>query len=284
MLGITFKKVFGILFQLLLLGGVFFVPMFKLSFDVATILTVLSLFFTILLGFFIAATTSNYLRMQTIIATEDAQLISIYNLVKMLQPAKAKKLANLIDLYLIRAFDFDMLEYVPYTQKYWDGIVDVINSVRPKNNYFSSLLQNLHSLKDANTALRQETGLTAQKIVSKRHWFILILLSVLISVLLLSLRVDDYFSVLIIGFVLLTIYQVLRLLYNIDSNVFLAEKLGFESSQRVFLAVGKEKYYPEYVVSSKLKKILSGENYRVGIDKNLGSSEKKIKLIKKNSS
>jgi len=76
------------------------------------------------------------------------------------------------------------------------------------------------------------------------------------------------------------LYQTLNLLYKIDSNEFLAERLAYEAPQKVFLAIGQTKYYPEHVINEKLKKSLEKENYRVGIYKKLPETmEKDIKLV-----
>lgn len=71
------RKIFKFLICLLLLLIAFNIPLFKLNFDVASILTVISFLFAILVGFFIAAATSNYLQLQSLIAEEDASLIII---------------------------------------------------------------------------------------------------------------------------------------------------------------------------------------------------------------
>jgi hypothetical protein len=276
----TFIKIRSIIFQLALFFLALFLPAFKFDFDISTILTVVTLLFTILVGFFIAAATSNYLRLQTIISDEDASLISLFGLVKILQPTMVKKIRNSIDQYMIAALDYGLLDYADHTSGEVDTLLNTIDEVTPSKKYTESLIQNLHNIKINIISIRQEMAVLIKRIVTARHWFILISLAAIISVILLSLRSGNIITSALIGLIMITLYQTLRLLHQIDSNLFLASQLAYEVPQKVFLAIGQLRYYPEYALNRKLKKSLKNERYRVGLYKNFPETmEKKIKTI-----
>jgi hypothetical protein len=277
----TFTKIRSIIFQLALFFLALLLPAFKFDFDISTILTVVTLLFTILVGFFIAAATSNYLRLQTIISDEDASLISLFGLVKILQPAMVKKIRNSIDKYMIAALDYGLLDYSEYTSGEVDALLNTIDEVTPTKKHTESLIQNLHNIKVNIISIRQEMAVLIKRIVTARHWFILVSLAAIISVILLSLRSGNIITSSLIGLIMITLYQTLRLLHQIDSNLFLASQLAYEVPQKVFLAIGQLRYYPEYALSRKIKKALKNERYRVGLYKNFPETmEKKIKIVK----
>lgn len=276
-----FKKSFSIIFQIILLLLAITLPIFNFNFDISNMLTVVALLFAILIGFFIAAATSNYLRLQTLISNEDASLMSIFDLVKILQPTAVKKITDLIDKYMIAALDYDLLDYFVATSAEFDNLLKAINKIEPSDRRKEALLQNLQSIKSNIVSIRQEALVLIKKAVTARHWFILISLASIISVILLGLRDGNILVSFLVGLTLVALYQTLNLLYKIDSNAFLANQLAYEVPQKVFLAIGRTKYYPENAMNKKLKKSLKNETYRVGFYKNFSKSmEKKIEIIK----
>lgn len=276
-----FKSSLSVMFQVVLFLSAISLPIFKFSFDISNMLTVVSLLFAILIGFFIAAATSNYLRLQTLISDEDASLISIFDLVKIIQPSARKKFASLIDKYMIAALDYDQLDYFMETSAEFDNLLNAIGKIVPLNGKGIALLQNLHNIKSNIVSIRQEALILIKRAITGRHWFILISLASILSVILLGLRDGSVLVSLLIGLTLIALYQTLNLLHKIDSNAFLADKLAYEVPQKVFQAIGQAKYYPETALNDELKKTLKNENYRVGIYDDFSKSmKKKIKIIK----
>ncbi|MCK9379166.1 MAG: DUF4239 domain-containing protein [Candidatus Moranbacteria bacterium] len=276
------KNIFSIIFQIMLLLLSVTLPLFAFNFDTSNMLTVVSLLFAILIGFFIAAATSNYLRLQTLISDEDASLMSIFDLIKIIQPSVEKKCSDLIDKYMIAALDYDQLDYFMATSTEFNNLSSMINKVSPSDGKGVTLLQNLQDVKGNIVSIRQEALVLVKRAVTSRHWFILISLAVIISIVLLGLRDGSMLVSSLVGLTLIALYQTLNLLYKIDSNTFLADKLAYEVPQKVFLTIGQTKYYPESVMNEELRKSLEKENYRVGFYKDFSKSmEKRIKMIKK---
>jgi len=265
-----------IILRLVLISLAIFIPVFSFGFEVGNIISVVSLLFAILAGFFIAATTSNYLQHQSLIALENAQLITIAQLVNKVDPDNFKTVAKAIDDYLIATLDYDLLTYHQGTQHEFDQLFLAIDKVNPGTGPQASLYQNLHSAKAALLATWQETRLTAQTIVGPLHWLIIGSLALLTSLLLLSLRDGSFLAGLITGVLILGVFEVLELIHTIDTNVFLATKLSYESPQQVFAALNKPNYYPEFVIARKRKLGLLPSVYRVGLYKGSDATGRKV--------
>ncbi len=256
-----------------------FLPTFSLGIDISTLLTVVSLIFTILVGFFIATATSNYLRLQSILSQEDASLISIFNLCKIIQPKAMEEVTQAIDDYSISSLNYKIEDYVNRTRKEFKKLVDVISGVDPSNEKGATLIQTLHGELNQVMELRQEGVLAAKTVVTKSHWFILVLITLLVDTMLLSLRNANFFPSLLISVLITATYLLLLLIYEVDTNRFLEEKLAYEGSQRVFDAIGRLEYYPEEAIEVGAVPKNEGQ-HRIGLSSNSNSSKREIKIVK----
>lgn len=276
------KIILNYLIPIGLIGLLIYVPKIDIHFDINAILTITSLIFAILIGFFIA-TTTNYLKLQTLITGEDSTLISIYNLIKIIQPSRVSELKEKIDNYATRTLDYSIKEYIQSTNNEFKDLLRVIDEVLSSNTIDAGLKQTLFDRKDALIRGRQETNLASQTIVMPSHWIILILLSVLIFGLILSIKDNSSIFLIVSGMLSLSIYFTLILLYKIDSNIFLEEQLAFQNSQIIFAELDTLRYFP-YLARNNPKIKTVTETYRLGFykdgaNKNLSSRE--IVLINK---
>jgi len=115
-----FQFVFKVLVPVVIFILPFLLPLFEYGFQIEPLLYVTPVAFAVLAGFFIATATSNYLNLQTLVAEEDATLITIYNLSKLFDAEGANKVAEAIDQYLTKAFDFQFSTYTEWTIKEFD--------------------------------------------------------------------------------------------------------------------------------------------------------------------
>src|SRR3989344_3165701 len=252
-----------LLICLLLVVSAFYLPFFKINVDLSNLLTVTSLFFAILLGFFIATATSNYLRLQSLIAEEDSGLISIFNYYCAIAPSLKEKIVKVIDNYAIAALSFELKDYVWKTKKEFDDVNRAVEDIS-----FSDArgLELISSIFEANNRLfqtRQEVALVARQIVTYSHWILLILLASLLSVLVLETRDGSLFSYIITAALLIITYLSLALVHDVDTNRFLEQVLVYENSQSIFKAIGTAPYYEENIVKSGIVS-LPKVNYRTG--------------------
>jgi hypothetical protein len=282
--GHIFRKIIiEVIVPILLLLLPFIIPLFTVTLDVQTLSSIFSLIFAILVGFFIATATTNYINFCSYLADEGAYLISLYNFAKLVKPNVAKKLSDAIDVYNIATLDFSLMEYAKKTEKEFQSIVDLIDTLEPADNKRKRIaaLTLMHEVKFNLIKTLRSITFTAPRVVMGLHWFILIILTVILSFLLFSLRTEELLSYVVTSVMILSLYLILYLLYEIDSNKFLEKQLAYEDPQKIFQAIGKPRYYPETAFSRGHAKI-PNETYRVGIYKNFPESmEKTIKLFRK---
>lgn len=239
----------------LLISVAFITPLFRFDFDVSSIVTIASLLFTILVGFFIAAATSNYLTLQSLIANEDAGLIAIYNYCKVIAPEMLSKLVDIIDIYAIAALSFELTEYINCTQSEFDVLSKAVEDINFKDGKGEQLIQSLHEKKNELYNTRQNIALVARRIVTSSHWFVIGSLTLLLDLLVLSLRDGSTFSSIVTGVLLVVTYITLQLLFDIDNNHFLEQVFSYDNSQQVFKIIGKPRYYAEsFIKNSRISK------------------------------
>src|SRR3989344_9628269 len=136
------SKISSYLFQLILLALPFVLPQFSIHDENSTLLTAVSLLLAILIGFFIATTTSIYLRLQTLIADANASLISLHKIIGIIEPQKKEVVGELIDSYMIKSLDFEFLDYTDGTKQEFDKIMKIADGIEPKDEKGFSLFQN----------------------------------------------------------------------------------------------------------------------------------------------
>jgi hypothetical protein len=226
----------------------FTVPVFSVSFDASTFLSVVSLLFAILAGFFFAAATSNYLRMQTLISNDNAGLVTLYRIAKIVDASRAENVAEAIDTYLMSDLDFDLLNAGMKTSREREAIMTAVDALTPTDESGRALFGLVHSRKEEMRSVLSEYNVTARTIIGRDHWTVLILLACILTFLSYCLRDGGILSSAIVVAASVAIYLALRLLHAIDTNLFLAKKLAFQDPQEVFVGIGRLPYYPAYAV------------------------------------
>lgn len=93
----------------------FIIPSGFVSGDISNIITICTFVLAILLGFFIAASLSNYLSLQTLSAEETANFIALYHAYQLLDSKLAEEIKAKIDEYIIYSFDFEFIDYMDNT-------------------------------------------------------------------------------------------------------------------------------------------------------------------------
>lgn len=258
----------------------FLVPSFHLSPDTGTILTVISLLFAILIGFFISSATANYLRLQTLIASMNSSLITIYSYSKIIGGESHVALTKSIDTYLIATLDFDVLDFSGKVDAEFSEILKNVDAIRPHDDIGMGILQHLHYGKINLISNDEEIEISAKSIVNPLHWFILTILAGLIIILLMSLSDGGLAYATMAAALNFTIFQVLFLLYKLDQNIFLARKLAFNFPQRVFSAIGCMPYFPEYATKFSHVTLPKDQPYRIGSFVGAGAVKRKIRIVK----
>jgi len=229
----------------ILLAIPFFSPYFSIGKDSSTLVTATAAIFAIVVGFFIADTMSNYLRLQTLIAEEDASLISLADDAKRIDGKNFINIHRAIDEYMITQLDAGTLNHVLKTEKEFGQIVAAIDTLR-SGPADGDLFDHVLSMEENILSCRQEISLAAKKNLTPAHWAILVILAALVATTVLTVRDGSLLTNLVTGFIIIAVQAVLVLLREMDGNYFLENKLAFENPREVFQAVSQPPYYPYF--------------------------------------
>jgi hypothetical protein len=107
-------------------------PIQKSPVDIGSILSSTSIFYSILLGFYIAAAMANLSRLKTLVATETGALIGMYHIVKLSLPEKLQQTKDSIDTYLVKRFEYEVDNYTEPTTQEFFAIFDVLKGSQAK--------------------------------------------------------------------------------------------------------------------------------------------------------
>jgi len=270
------KRFFNYGIPVIILILAFVIPTYSLSFDVSVLLTVVSLLFAILVGFFISAATTNYLRLQCLIAQEDGTIISLYNLCKIVSPSACENVAEAIDEYVIAALDHELEHYINNTKGEFEKMYQTAAAVRPESEVGMAVFQNFQTSLNALFPTRDEINLVTRRLMHGLHWSIVSFQAVLICVLLFSFRHGDWFTSLIVGALAIATFLILLLIYEIDGDTFQESGLAYENSQQIFKYLGRLPYYPEDAIKNNRVR-MPKTDYRLGmVDKN---AKKEISIV-----
>ncbi len=142
------------------------------------LLVVSTLLFAILSGFYIAATLTNYSKLQELVAEETGTLIALSQTIQSAIPKLSRELNDKIDAYLITSFDYELMDSVEDTWQEFNNILRVTDKIRKKDtNIYAHILELRRSL----TRMRQEFDLTARRIMSSLDWLVMLTLTILTS-------------------------------------------------------------------------------------------------------
>lgn len=248
-----------VVFYLLL----FVIPNSFVSLDFGnTILTVSAFLFGILAGFFIVVTTTDYNSIKSILAVETAGWISLYLNTLCCNKKTARTLARLIDAYVIRAFDYEIFEYVRHTGPEFIEAQRLIERMSNKDKE-SNVYQNIRSNMDQIIGARQQLTVLGTKTMSLFQWSILISLAIIFIFSLYGLRTGAIFFDIVTVFISASIVTVLLLIRDLDLYAWNDQTFSYEIFENVFKVIGALPYYPEESINER--KFTPLENkYRVG--------------------
>ena len=240
----------------------FIIPLFKVSTDIATLVTATSAVFAIVAGFFIADAMSNYLRLQTLISEENAALIALADNAQKIDAENAPEVHQAIDDYMIAQLNSHTLNHILQTDPQIDTLDAAINRLKvgPED---SETYDHLLHMREKILSARQEILFAAKKNLTLGHWITLIMLGTLVAFTVIAIRDGSVFMNAVASAMMVGMQAILILLRDMDNNRLLEMKLGYDNPREVFHALGKSPYYPYF---SPLKARVPGRDgtYRLG--------------------
>ena len=238
-----------ILFALITIFVFWFVK-FCLSFPnadveiVGIILTISSILFGLLAGFFISELWSRYTEIRELQGVRSSEEVNMIRYAKHFLPNR--KFEREFKLGVEKAsisdevinWDEGHLE-APYFQDIEDSFKYVKVKNRKDNVYFDTLLESYNSL--TKSIVRLDVLYKERLFLSE--WIILFVLSLVIAVSILFLDASHFFSKIIIIVFPAIIALALSIVYDLDRLTWGRELITLEPTQRVFDAIGVKRFY-----------------------------------------
>ena len=229
----------------------------------STILTVTTFLFGIIAGFYIVVTTTDYNSVKNILATETAAWISLYENMIVYDRASAEKLALLIDAYIRKNFDYEIIDSAKATRVEFDAVARLIREL-PKKNEAVWAHEKIREIMDGIVTARQQLTVLGSKALSIFQWLVLGILAGLVVISLYGLRSGEFFFDLVAVAISSSIVLILFLIRDLDLYVWNEKTFGFDIFENVLKSLGQLPYYPAESLADG--RVYPSENeYRVGI-------------------
>ncbi len=234
--------------------------------DIATVRNISTLLFGILAGFFISFLLNRFAAIRSLLTRESTMLMEVYKLSQAFGQEFADQTADKIDRYLIVRFDQD--NYFNFTTRGRDALFSIFEELQAVNVGLSQNLTTMHrqfvtSLREA-ISLRRETIVTGTITVSRLQWSSLLMLAIILVATLFAMKSDTVVSSILTGMLSFAILLILYMVKSMSDLEFGGDFLKFETIERVFEFIGKQRYYPVSYVRPDLLPAGLGE-LRLGI-------------------
>ena len=258
-------KIFFVLSLLIFVWLLFLVPFRLFSHDsVNTILTISTFLFGILAGFYIIVTHTDYTELKNTLAEEAGDWISLYRNTRIYDRLYAEKLSELIDKYIIHAFDYEVLDYVKETEKEFSEIEKLVTEMEYRESLSGLYSEGIIATFNNIVSARQKLFVLGGKALSVFQWFILFILAGVVIISLYGLRSGDLFFDIVTVSISSTTILILFLIIELDLYIWNEENFGFGLFQNLLKSMGRLPYYPAEAINKGRVHYLEKE-YRVGI-------------------
>jgi len=273
-----------IIFFLIIFGiAVFTLPIFKPSDELKTLLTVSTFLFGIFGGFVITSRMSRFTRFRDLLTNETGFLISLYQYSNLVDEKFSKKIADLIDKYIVEGFLYEVYEYHRKTEASFYAIFNELKNFKPATeNQKEALSQMKWVIRDMPKDREEMYVLEEDKISKLLNVTLLLLASVILFCLFYS-RVDTLYSNIITIVLSTSVILVLALIRDLDQLNVGDYAIDYGIYFRLFDIIEKPRLYTSDAIKSRKLKFPKHGTYRYGIIKRVKGipSYTEIKTIKR---
>lgn len=226
-----------------------------------TILTITTFLFGIIGGFYIVVTTTDYNSVKSILASETAGWISLCQNVSIYNKALSTNLADLVDAYVRKTFDYEIIDYAKGTHGEFVALSKIIQEIpfsEPSSTY-DKIRDNMNGIVTA----RQNLTVLGAKTLSLFQWFVLLTLATILISSLYGLRSGELFFDIVTVAISGSVVLVLLLIRDLDMYVWNEKTFGYDIFENVLKSIGKLPYYPAESLSSG-RVYPTDKEYRIG--------------------
>jgi len=258
----------------------FLLPIGFISSDLGNaILTISTFLFGIMAGFYIVITTTDYNSVKSILASETAALISLYQNVLIYDKQSAEKLSLLIDEYVRNTLNYEIINYVRNTHRQFQNIQSAVRDL-PIHDNLSSVYESIRNDMSNFIIARQQLTVLGAKTLSIFQWVVIFVLALIPLVSLYGLRTGEIFFDIVTVIVSVAVALILVLIRDLDFYVWNEKTFSFEIFENVFIAIDQLPFYPAESIQKGRVRPVENE-YRLGTYVDFPKTlERKIEVIK----
>ncbi len=242
-----------------------------------TILTIVGFLFGIIAGFYVVITTTDYNDMKNFLASETGGWISLHQDVLIYDKQVADKLSLLIDEYIRRNFNFEIINYAKSTEAEFEAIKKFIRELPMKKNLLF-VYGKTREIIDEIISTRQQLIVLSTKMLSLFSWTILFVLAGLFIFSLYGLRTGELFFDVVTVAISSSTVLILLLIRDLDLHIWNERTFSYDIFENVLKSIGQLPYYPaESIKKGRIRPY--EKEYRVGIYINFPKSfERRIEI------
>lgn len=273
----------AIIFLIISSIAAFTIPVFSPPDVIKTLLTVSTFLFGILGGFVIASRMSRFTRFRDLLTNETGFLISLYQYSNLVNEKFSKKIADLIDHYIVEGFLYEVYEYHRKTEASFYAIFNELKNFKPSNENEQEALNQMKWIIRDMPKDREEMYLLEEDKISNLLNITLLLLTSVILFCFFYLRTNVFYSNLITIILSTSVVLVLVLIRDLDKLNIGDYAIDYGIYFRLFDVIEKPRLYTSDAIKSRKLKFPKHGTYRYGIIKRTKGipSYTEIKTIKK---
>jgi len=226
-------------------------------------------------------TTTDYNSVKNILASETAGWISLHQNISIYDKQLADKFSLLVDAYVRRAFDYEIIDYTKGTHVEFEALQRMVRDI-PLKNELSSVYEKIRDVMDEIIKSRQQLTVLGAKTLSPFQWSVLFILATLLVFSLYGLRSGELFFDIVTVAISSSVVLILLLIRDLDLYIWNEKTFGYDIFENVLKSVGQLPYYPaESLEAGRVNP--SEKEYRVGTWLNFPKSlDRKVEIHKTN--
>ncbi len=222
----------------------FLLPVVHIA-NIEALLASSTFLFGVLYGFEISIVLDNFSKLKALLAVENAGVLSIYHLSKIIGGSFSEDIEKRIEVYLKKAIDIPLDRHLQETNKEFFAIFEPLQNAKVNGDEKISALgcinQGLYYIPQSRAQIAQ----VAPRDVDRPEWSMLLMLAFIIIGTLLLSREASIISQVASAIFGTTLIGALLLLEEADSNHLQEARLEYEVFNETLEAMGKPRYYPK---------------------------------------
>jgi membrane protein YdbS with pleckstrin-like domain len=245
----------------------FTLPFFPTSDNIKLILTATTFLFGILAGFVIASRMTRFTRFRDLLTNETGFLISLYEYSQLVEEKFSKKIAKLIDEYIVEGFLYEVYEYHHKTEASFYSIFKELKNFKPADDNQKEAVSQMKWIIRDMPKDREEMYLLEEDKLSSMLKLTLVLLTSIILFCLFYIRTEVWYSYIITIILSTSVFLILLLIKDLDRLDISNYAIDYGIYFRLWDIMEMPRLYTSDAIKGRKLKFPEHGTYRYGIIK-----------------